>query len=660
MMRNIRHLVLAAGLLGLIVLLSGCRPQPVIPVKAEPAGAADPTATSRPTETAEAAPTLTPRPSEAAEAGTARGNEEGFTAEGQPFRGNPDADVIIEDFSSFQCPFCAKYFRETYPQVMANYVQTGQVLYVFRDYPLPSQPQSSLAAEAANCAGQVAGGGGFWAMHDRLLEGQSEWSGRGGAASIFKQYGVELGLEAAAFDSCLDSGKMGPGVEADASEGTQRGVRGTPTFFINGQPLVGAQPYSVMAQAIDAALAGDLPAAVAEPAPVAQPTPAAIAPANDAMVLGDPSALVTIVEFSDYQCPFCGRYFEETWPQIQEEFVDTGRVRYVFKDFPLTSIHPPAAKAHEAARCAGDQETYWPMHDRLFAAQSEWAESSSPEGVMKRFAAELGLDPGEFAACLDGGRWAGAVQEDMAEGERLGVQGTPTFFIGGYPLVGAQPFSVMAQAIDAALAGDLPAAVAAPAPIAEPTPAAIAPANDTMVLGDPSAPVTIVEFSDYQCPFCGRYFSETWPQLREEFVDTGRVRYVFKDFPLTSIHPPAAKAHEAARCAGDQGAYWQMHDRLFEDQSEWAQSADSEAVLRDYAAGLGLDTADFDTCLDSGRWTSALQEDMDEGERLGVQGTPTFFVDGYPLVGAQPFATLQYAIELAEQGTLGSAYRRQQ
>lgn len=104
-------------------------------------------------------------------------------------------------------------------------------------------------------------------------------------------------------------------------------------------------------------------------------------------------------------------------------------------------------------------------------------------------------------------------------------------------------------------------------PSGGPTPASITPASDAMVLGDPGAPVTIVEFSDYGCPYCANYSEETWPQIRTDLVDTGRVRYVFKDFPLTSLHPKAPQAHAAARCAGDQGAYWDMHDRLFEEQS---------------------------------------------------------------------------------------------
>lgn len=194
---------------------------------------------------------------------------------------------------------------------------------------------------------------------------------------------------------------------------------------------------------------------------------------------------------------------------------------------------------------------------------------------------------------------------------------------------------------------------------AGPTPAAIAPADEALVLGNPDAPVTIVEFSDYQCPFCARHFQETWPQLQGEFVNTGRVRYVFKDFPLTGIHPQAPKAHEAARCAGEQDAYWTMHDRLFAGQSEWAGRSNHVDVFKRYAAELGLDTAAFDACLDSGRWTSAVNTDLAEGISLGAKGTPTFFINGYPLVGAQPYETFQYAIGLAEQGKLGQAYQSQ-
>lgn len=193
---------------------------------------------------------------------------------------------------------------------------------------------------------------------------------------------------------------------------------------------------------------------------------------------------------------------------------------------------------------------------------------------------------------------------------------------------------------------------------AAPTPAAIAPADEAMIMGDPDAPVTIVEFSDYQCPFCSRYFQETWPKLKAEFVDIGRVRYVFKDFPLAELHPQAPKAHQAARCAGEQDAYWEMHDRLFAKQSEWGGRSKPAAVFKDFAAALELEASAFETCLDGGQWADAVDADLAEGASLGVRGTPTFFVDGYPLVGAQPYETFQMAIELAEQGRLGEAYRQ--
>ena len=168
--------------------------------------------------------------------------------------GSPTAPVVLEDFSSYQCGFCGLYARDTLPQLLQDYVETGQVLYVFRDFAIRSQPQSLLAAEAANCAGQVGGAGAYWAMHDTLFARQTEWSGRGNAAQLFKGYGTEAGLDPDAFGECLDSGATRDQAEADVSEGLARGVRGTPTFFIDGQPLVGAQPYAVFARAIDAAL----------------------------------------------------------------------------------------------------------------------------------------------------------------------------------------------------------------------------------------------------------------------------------------------------------------------------------------------------------------------------------------------------------------------
>lgn len=163
-------------------------------------------------------------------------------------------------------------------------------------------------------------------------------------------------------------------------------------------------------------------------------------------VQGDANAPVTIIEFSDYECPFCGRAFQQTYPLIKENYIDTGKVRYVFRDFPL-SFHPNAQKAAEAARCAGDQDKYWEMHDKLFQNQATLSVDN-----YKKWARELGLNGATFDSCLSSNKYADEVQADLAYGSSLGVSGTPAFFINGQMVSGAQPYSVFQQTIDAELA----------------------------------------------------------------------------------------------------------------------------------------------------------------------------------------------------------------
>ena len=177
------------------------------------------------------------------------------------------------------------------------------------------------------------------------------------------------------------------------------------------------------------------------------PSPSAVKVSiDDDAVLGDENAKVTMIEFSDYECPFCGRHFEQTYPQIKKEYIDTGKVKLVFRDFPL-SFHPQAQKAAEAAECAGEQGKYFEMHDKLYSNQ----ESLSVDNY-KKWAKEIGLDTVKFNDCLDSGKMASEIAKDMADGTSYGVKGTPGFFINGKPVSGAQPFSVFKQAIDAELA----------------------------------------------------------------------------------------------------------------------------------------------------------------------------------------------------------------
>lgn len=162
------------------------------------------------------------------------------------------------------------------------------------------------------------------------------------------------------------------------------------------------------------------------------------------------------------------------------------------------------------------------------------------------------------------------------------------------------------------------------------------------IKGEEGAPITIVEFSEYQCPFCGRYVEGAYVQIWDKYGD--QIRYIFRDFPL-QFHPHAQIMAEAARCAGDQDQYWEMHDLIFEAQADWSQKETVDADISSFAIQLGLDKGEFDSCLDSGKHTQAVKDDQQLGAEMGVQGTPTFFINGQKLVGAQPFASFKEIID---------------
>ena len=174
--------------------------------------------------------------------------------------------------------------------------------------------------------------------------------------------------------------------------------------------------------------------------------------------------------------------------------------------------------------------------------------------------------------------------------------------------------------------------------------------DDDPIKGDPDAPLTIVEFSDFQCPFCSRFYSETLEMLERSYIDTGKANFVYRDMPL-DIHPNAIPAHIAAECADEQGAFWQYHDILFERQAEWSRlgPADLDAKLVAYAEKLNLDS-EFADCLKSADAAREVQKDHSHAVSYGVTGTPTFFIGndstGYvKLSGAQPFAAFQSVID---------------
>lgn len=393
---------------------------------------------------------------------------------------------------------------------------------------------------------------------------------------------------------------------------------------------------------------------------------------------GSPDAPIVMLEYSDYECPFCNRYFIQTEPALDESYVRTGKVRVVFHDFPLASLHPRAPSIHMAGLCVAEQGSaaaYWQMHAEIFRSVDEWSRSADPMSIMARLAESIGVDMDAYSACVDAGDQFVTVSDRVDIAFARGFGGTPSFqFVRTsdsvvFEMVGAQPYEQFSGLIDSILAGAMPQAPAqagsqdqgdggipfwASAEGLQPDPArpGYNVAGD-QYKGSPEAALVVIEFASYQCPYCQRHALDTQPTLDELFVDTGKVMWVFKHFPLSSqAQSPAAGV--AAECAAEQGKFWEMHDLLFENTQRWSIS-EPGPVFADIALGLGLDVDAFTTCYDDPAIMARVQSDSADGGPF-VRGTPTFIVlrgeEGSIIPGALPLDTFVEVLE-EELATIG-------
>lgn len=168
-------------------------------------------------------------------------------------------------------------------------------------------------------------------------------------------------------------------------------------------------------------------------------------------------------------------------------------------------------------------------------------------------------------------------------------------------------------------------------------------ADNDPAIGKANAPVIMIQFSEFQCPFSGRFARDTLPSIKEDYIDTGKVRFVYRDF---TVHSTSQKAQEAAECAKEQGKFWEYHDILYENQGN-VSDVDS---LKQFAADLGLDTLIFNACLDTDKYAGEVVKDTNDGRSYGITGTPSFFINGKKFVGAQPYEKFQAELDAALAG----------
>jgi len=596
-----------------------------------------------------------------------------------PSKGPKDALVTIVEFSEFQCPFCSRVLPTT-KEVLDTY--GDKVRIVWRNNPLSFHPNAGPAAAVAMEANAQGGSAKFWEVHDVLFANQKAL----GRAEL-EGYAEKAGLDMAGVKKALDEGTHTKAIQADQALAAQVGARGTPYFFVNGRTLRGAQPIAAFKKIIDEEIAtaegllkagvkkeqmyatvtkdGLTKAAAAKPAAAkpGQPDPKAVYKVplkGDEPQKGPDDALVTIVEISDFECPFCSRV-GPTLKSVQDKYGKDVRIVWMNNPLPFHKNAKPAANAALEAHAQKGDKAFWAMHDKMFANQKALTADN-----LEAWAKELGLNAAKFKKALADDKYAKTIQEQQALASSLGARGTPAFFINGRNLRGAQPLPAFTAVIDEELAKAkaLVAKGTAKAKVYEKiiatgetgpktAPAAAAPdankvydipvAKNAPSKGAKNAKVVIQEFSDFQCPFCSRV-NPTIAQVMTEYGD--KVRIVWRDYPLP-FHKDAGPAAQAAREVfaqkGDK-AFWAYHDLLFQNQK--GLSRENLEKFAEQVGGINMKA--FKAALDSGKHKAAVDADVAAVAKAGARiGTPSFFVNGKLLQGAQPYPAFKAAIDAA-------------
>lgn len=371
---------------------------------------------------------------------------------------------------------------------------------------------------------------------------------------------------------------------------------------------------------------------------------------GDAPVRGPAAAPVTLIAFSDFECPYCERG-HRTVQQLEREYGE--RLRVAYKAYPL-DFHSHAMVAALVAKSAQEQGKFWEFHDKLFGSKG----IDMPR--LESYGREVGLDMDRVMADLDSLKWGSSVSRDLRQGRRLGVTGTPAYFINGRYLSGAKPIEVLREMIDGELvlaAKWQQSGVAADKIYAHATangyrevqyqkarkglkPDIIypVPVEGAPQRGPATAPVTVVEFGDFECGFCARGH-ETLEKLRRRYGD--KVRVVFRHYPL-DFHSHAFMAARGSMAAHAEGKFWEFHDRLYATKARF----DEETLLA-IARDLRLDLKKFKARLASDQYDAQISSDQQMGHTLGVRGTPAYFVNGRAVDGAVP--ELEFRLVIQEE-----------
>lgn len=500
-------------------------------------------------------------------------------------------------------------------------------------------------------------------MHDKLFANMKALT-----QDNFDKWATELELDLAQFKKDMADPEMEKEILRQQAAMVALGARGTPGFFVNGTQVKGAQPFPKFKEAIDASLV-KVNAEIAkgktnaeawqavsqashpagenfvkwvvkgEPAPkAAPPAPAKDRPVADATVWkvdvtdadpqkGGKEPLVTLVEFSEFQCPYCSKVIP-TMNEVLKTYGDD--VLVVFKHNPLP-FHKEAGPASEASMAAHEQGKFWEYHDVLFSNQRALSGDK-----LEAYATQVGLDMAAFKKVMASGKYKAKIKADQKLAGEVSARGTPNTFVNGRQVTGARPFADFKKLIDeeivkakALLAKgiarkDVYSETIKNGKVFKPLADKVSTfsAGNITRLGSKDAKVIVYEFSDFQCPYCSRVGGPLKDLVK---AYDGDVAVVFKHFPL-SFHKEALPAATASMAAGQQGKFWEYHDKLFAEQKALRGITDETFVK--WAVELDLDKAKFEADLKDPKTAALVKTDMEEGREAGLRGTPSVYING--------------------------------
>lgn len=588
------------------------------------------------------------------------------------FKGPADAPVTIINFSDFQCPF-SKRSVEAMEKMMKNY--DGKVRYVYKHFPLGFHKMAKPAALASIAAHKQ---GKFWEYYGRLFEDIKKID-----PDTLVLYAKELNLDMEKFEADRNSEEAGKILQDDMSLGSRFGVRGTPTLFINGRKIVGANMAKIEETIVLQIAEGEKLKAKGikdiygeiisngltkyvppkrKPATIPQDVFKVEIPAG-APVWGSAQADVTIVLFDDFECPFCSRLYT-TFEQIRKDY--EGKVRIAFINYPL-KFHKKAMPASYAAIAAGKQGKFWEMYGSLFSKQKEWKSAPDMQKWFENEALVLELDVEKFKKDMEGASVRKIVDDDIKLGENLGIRGTPASFVNGRFVSGALPYNSFKQLIDEELKKaeelrakgfsgialynetikdgltKIPRGAGAREEKADPDKVYdIKLSGKEPVKGGKKAEVTVVEFSDFQCPFC-RKGSAVIDEVVNDYK--GRVNLIFKHMPL-SFHKearPAAQFTIAVKKIYGDEKFFKVSAILFERQNDW--KSEHLVKFESYAKELKLDWKKIRAEMEKPETDLVINEDLSEAARNGIRGVPAFFINGKMVTGVKSKESFKTVID---------------